>query len=1772
MTTRPSDPNRPSSAPTEDGWEEALDEKPKTPVQTVQTLPVGTPKPPLALEKAPVVYERKGARSGPTTPTVRFPMESVIELDDEALLEVTDPAIVASPRPSPQPPPPSARRPAPPASKRPDAVGLLGHQDDLIAELARRGQELEGRDTPVALSRARVELGMALELLVGDRDEALVQYQRAHEAAPDAEAPLLAARWLTPSRPLGPALKLAQAHARIARDDAQRAERAVQLAELHRSASHLDDARAAYRQALSMKPTLPAALRGQEGVLQAQLRAGAGSAAQALGAHLEDMASALAAEPSFSAWIHVERAALLDADRKHDAARAALELAMKLDGSSPSVRAAYTRHLLLRRATDALVAAWSQHAESEPDGPRGARYEYAAGRLASERLDDANLAIELHTRAAARVEANVDVRRSALRELARLHAELGNPRAASEARERHLALVEDPVRRCHEHRRLAESYELLGEHENVVRHCHQILTFDAGDRSSRDRLDRALQALHRHEERIALWSAESARLTSEKDRAEALVRAARIAEGKLRDQARAESLYRAAWASDPASVDAFDGLSRLLVRPGSPSGDIDPPHARARIDLYEQAAMQATDKERRIACLEKVAHIWEDELHQPTRALDVYRRLSDLDDRRRSTILGLQRCAGLAGEYDLLVQSLVREADSVQDPSLQRTLLLRAAGLAAEELGDADAAMGWIGRVLSRSPGDPLALRAAWHVNRQTGRNEQALEQLRLLLKHTRRGPAAFALCMEMATLLEDQLRRPVEAVQAYREAAGHDPEHPAPPLEIPRILLSLGEHRKAAEQLVDLASQVSNPYARARLLVQAAEVFDDRLDDLDAAMIALTQAQALVPSDAAVFERLVRVQERRGKPAELIPLLDKRIAASAGAAKLALQIQLADLLSRERDHAKAATVLREIVDADSRNMAALRMYEQALRRLERWDDLAGLLHHEASVFADPAARLGALFEAHYHEDSTTGASDNALATLDQIRAISPQDPFVHEAIIRSVGLSGRGPSARQLAQALAQMASAHEPDSFLSAVLHLGAAWRLEAIGEEEDATATREALGHYRACLSHWPHSLTAARGLLRIGQTLGDKASEVEAHAALGRIESEARTRAAHNAAAAEALADTGEPLGRAFELFGKALQDDPDCQPAARGIVALLDRGADPGHVADTLRVALDGAREKDQVVLIGAALGRLARDVLRDPNGAVEAFRKVRDRAPGHVPSLLELAEACVALRLWYEAGEVAQSVLGISNDHADHLQALVILAEAHAHVQAKWTDARREATDAELAAESLDHEPRRAIILRLARVYEALGDKPEQDRLLCLQAALAGPDATPLRELAARYDTTGVEGCIAYVQQLNRVIAMGEVLGVPPQPSWLVELGRLEALRLSRPREGLAKLREAVALDPSRVETALALTDALATLGAHEEAATGLRASLGSIDPSTLTSEKVAKLIAMMQRELTALGRRPQSLVAEEILAFLGYGSPERLRVFRTRPLPDSIPQPMAFDRVTLERAVVPPVGQGVLLRIAATLEEIAPKLLRLDPAGLGATSAMRLSARANHPRRAMADRIARAFGTMAFDLYVDVPALTVPRVIPGSPTALLLPPGFDNLTVTEQAVGLARLLAAVALGVPWVDEVSNEDLTGWVFGALSAGRPGWDGGGLHPSKDGPASTWRPIIQKAISRKGRNKLDEIAEEARLDMDPVAWRHAMHLATWRCAYALTADWTATLHHAWRSSRDLSGIPSDRVAATLFGHSVLRDLALWGLSAETTPLLRAAGHAG
>ncbi len=1710
--------------------------------------------------------------------------EIVPEDDDEPPPVVAPPPSVAAPAPSVAAPAPSSTprtsaRAAPTVGIGVMAAGKAGvatavsSEQALIEELEHRADAADRAADALAASRTRTELALVIEVFSGDRSRALSECVRAHVAAPTLLAPILGARWLTPVRPVGPALTLALDHLRVVRDDARRAECEVDVARLCQASGTLDQAQAHYRQALALRPEHPSALRGLEGLLQGAVRKGDVESAEALARHLDQMAAAWRKEAPLAAWLHVEREALLDRAGRTDAARGALHSALQLDGRSSLVRRAYARHLSNHRDYEALVAAWSDEARLEADPKRAARLEYWAARIASERLDDARRAIELHERAVQHQGADDATRRSAWRELARLHDLLGVPKRSAEAWQQLLPLLEQPAQQAYVHRRLSELFELIGQPAQAAEHGEQFLQSDPDDVEARERVDRALESLGQHERRVTFWAADAARESTPAQRADAFTRAAVIAERQVKNPVLALSMYRAAWAADPTHVDAFDGLARLLAPVGVSSPEAVPAHVRARIDLYEQAAVSAGDLERKIACLEIVAAIYEEELQFHARAMDVHRRVLALDRSRRSALVGLQRTAARCRDYGELVKALVAEADLVSDPSLQRTLLLRASSVAAESMGDPDRAVELIGRVLQKSPGDLVALRSAWRANYRSSRHEAAIAQLKLLLKHSRRGAPSFAICVEMALLLEDRLHRNAEAVQAWREAHRQDPSHPVPPAEICRLLVASGQHRQAADELMQMAEHAPEPSARAALFAQAAEILDDRLEDLEGALSALQQAHASAPDDAAIFERLVRVLERRGKPGDLVALLERRLARAGAEDRKSLLVQLAELLVAERDHVRAIALLDEVIGVDPDHVAAQRLLEQSLRRTENWSALAVLLRTQAERAFLPDVQAAALWEVRFLEQHRDVAPPEGDDTLTRLRYTQPNEPVVHEAMIRETGLDATSMDRASSLAASLSVVSGALGDPAASAALDLASGLVIERAARDLGTPSPSEAMQRYRSCLSRWPECLTAARNLLRVAHSLGDQLAMVEAHVALGSIESDSVVRAEHCAVAGDMLlaAGTGD-VPRALSLFARALELDADQGRAVAGIVGLLALGADAGHVADALRDALERASSQVQIAAIGGSLAKIARERLGEPNVAVEALRRVRAKVPGHVPTLIALADACNAVQLWPEAADAARSALAITQDPLERMRASLHLAESHAHQRDTWEDARREAAEVEAAAEKLDRAERLRIIERLERIHELLGDGKEHERLTCIAVALSGDDPAALRRLAHLLRPDEVDNAIAYVQAMHRVLAMADLFSVPHRPAWLIEIGRLEAGVLGRPREGLARLRQAIALDPARLESTMALADALTALGAHEEAITELRDALFKHPAAQMEAAAVVPMVLALGRSLQATGRAAQSLATEEILACFGYGAEERVAALRARRLPDQGPAYGCLEQPAIERSVAPQLANGVALRVASVLEDLMPKLVAPDPIAARLPSSARLGARSPHPLRVLADRFAPAFGAIAFDLFVDVPSLPMPRVVAGTPATVLLPVGFDRLPASEQVAGLVRLLTLVALGVPWIEQMSAAELDGLILGALAVGRPGWDAGGLTPAREEAAAQWRPRIAKAASRKHRRSLDELAEEASLDLDVGVWREAVRAASWRCAWLVSGDWIATFNHVWRTDAELSRVWGGQVVRAAFGHATLRDLFFWTLSAEATPIARAMLRAG
>ena len=1761
-----------------------------------QTIPVASPQPPIPAQARPASPPPPLPRTTQTRPAATMPSlshrsPSSAPLADDDASPPSDAAAPAPMAPIVSAPLPNASsassrmlvQPAPlpvlarvniglvplPAVTAPAPRTIETERfvpDAAVADARKRVEHAASGDR-AALARARTELGILLEVAGGDPSGALAEYRAAHGIATNLVAPLTAARRLTPLRPAAPALALLEAELRATTDPAARITRQLELGMLLRSSGTPSERTwQAYREVLALHPSHPGALRGLETALATAPRTAETSLQlETLANHLETMAAVFRGDTRLSAWIEVERGQLLEKLGRADAARAAFEAALALDGQIGPVRDAYTRHLLVQGQIESLIKAWAAEALLETDGARAARLRYAAARLASERLDQKSLAIELLERVAGSDAASASIRRAALRELFRLYESVGNVEATVATGTKVLAFARD-TETAHWHRCLVRGCETLERFDQVALHAHHVLTAEPDDEPMREKLDRALAALGQHEQRVAMFTDQASRATPQTARVDLLLRAAHIAEHDLGRPDMALLSLRSAFAIDASHADTIDAIVRLLT-PGTPPSLTepgDPSRVRARIDFYVEAAAATSDSARKIAHLEKLALIWEDEVRAPDRALALFSEILAIEPHRRSAILGLARCASRAGNARELLRALVLEADVAgNDIFLERSLLLRAADVASTQLADGDTALDIIKRVLNRTGGDPTALRVAYNIHERAGRQVEALAQLRLLLGQTHNGQNNYPIQAEIARFLEERMHRTADALTAWREAHHLDASNPTPRAEIRRILLANGDYRAVAEELAALGTATPYPAERGELLLDAAEIYDDRLNDPEHAIPLLTEARTCMPDETAIVERLDRAYLRVGRRSERLALLH-----ATESADVRSQFALASLQAEDREPTKALKRLTDLARNDSVNVAALRILEHALRRTERWNDLDAVLREQIECFATPDAKLGSVFELIAIEEyGDTTAPDDQPSARDLLAKLAPNNLLYHELLLRKCGLGFEGQtSPGVILGSLATLAAA-APDPLAAAAMQLSSALIIEH-RDESGTQAQQEALLAFATALESWPDCLTAARGARRVALRLGESATFVQASAALGGLELDPASRCERLLEAADGYQKLPEAAAKAFDMVCRALGEDPNSAQAADAVIASIGHGLDAGKAAETLRSALDRTLAPDQAAKLGAALAHVAIRHLGDQTVALEALRRARKRAPKHTGNLLALADISNALGLQAEAVEAATCALGISHDPFERLRALISLAEVHVRAPAFRDTARREATEAEKHAQQVSA-PSGDIVARLGAVYRALGDEVSAERVLIQAVVLSGEDTRALDSLCALFGT-GSEAGERVARAITKAMAVAESSGQPPRPEWLAALGKVEATLLGQPREGLARLHEALRLAPSRVESYQALVEALGS--AHDEATREITGMLGALGKSSPTSEQVEGILSILSRESRQAQQTEIASVADALLVFLSKtplgvdaGNYERAH------MPKSAPKPASLAHDTVVSSLIGDEAQSPLLDIAAMLSETVAKLVRPDPETLGVSSRDRLTARASHPMRMLADRVARAFGELRFDLYLDAPGTQVPRLFPGDPPALVLPRGFGDLAEVEQAAGLARLLTYVALDIPWVEEVTGDDVDGILYGALRTGSELWGKGELSPNAETAVSAWRARIAKAASRKIKRALEETAQRIRPQSDTTAWLQTMRVTGLRAAYVITGDLTATLSQAIRAERALDHVAGDMLAAKLFENPMTRDVVVFALSDVALILRRSAGTA-
>ncbi len=1691
--------------------------------------------------------------------------------------------------PGPPPLPRTDRSPAP-GDLRERQRSLLDplSSESLVELLSARLGALETSDDRVGRARAHVELSIALETLLGDDARATAQAEAALAVDPASAAAHGILRRRKHSRAaIAAMIEHLDQELLASTEDAATVELLAERARLLEARGD-DDAgvRAAWEAALARAKTHAAALKGLEGALYKRATASKDPAAwEAYAAHLGAMADAYESEPRLAAWLHVERAQVLEHRlQRVDGARSALERAVELDPAIGPVREAALRHVAAHDDASALAALLEEEAQLERDSARAARLELDAAILADARLGERARAITLLERATMRSPTVASVDRRVLDELSRLYELGGDLANALRVRRLRLRFFEDPRAIAEEHRILARHAEKAGDLDGAILETQKALALEPQDATLVDALDRLFIAADRHEPRIGVWLTEAARNAEGPKRAKALLRAAVIAE-ELGRRADAIRHLRAAWVGAPGDSEVLDALSRLLTP--TPSERLDS-EARSLLELYAQAASHARDPARKIAYLEKTASLWENTLGDPRRALAAYEEILALEPDRRSAILGVHRVAARSGDDKLVARSLLDEARLAQDGADVLGLEVRAATAIAKT--DAARALALVEGVLAKDGDHAAARTLETRLHEEAGRHERVATSLKARISSAERLRTVsrddiVRLWLALAEVQRSALKQPLEAVKSLQSARKLDPSHPAPPLEIARILEQGEDLQAYRDALEALATDGKTPEERARFLVLAAEVDEYRRRDDAAAQQVYVRALAETPDDDHVADRLARVLARRaaasaksGGPrgamlGELCTLALKRVdrAATPEAAQTLAFDAAMLLVEQGKEISRAVSMLESLVTEDPGHIPALRLLESISRQSGELAPLARTLSREGDALRDVRARLGALWALATLEEWKLPAADG-VSTYARILELDPTDPGALDATFRKeLPLARRGDAKARLRVVFALrtlFALACDDGARLAIQLRLGLL--VEAAADAaSDPRLLEEARDRYRMALHTDPLSVTAATGLARLATRLRDAEGAFAAAVALADIAGQPKVRGRYLLEAAELLLSApDERLGarperraRAAHLLEKSLEADPDSIPAAGRLSTVWTEDGQAERLVDSFRTVMSRATAADAIVMLGSEIARVARDELKDLNTAIDAMRAVRAAAPQHVPSLLTLSELCIAQRAWPEAVDALEAVVGASREPGPKMTALFALASVYERVLDRKDEAERtlrlalsvepsnaralralirfvaaqnaEASRAEqadllgrLAEVERDPEARSELLVELATMRSRLGERALAEKALIHAVACAPGNARIFSKLSAHHKTasskTGRDDG-AYARALREVITIGQRLG-RVDASWFATLGQIEVDQLDRVRDGIGHLQQAVAIESELYETRFELANAFSKAGSHEDATRTVLAMMHPTAKPLLALADPAAALGLLERSLGAERRGEEALAVSELRAIAGdldEGRHAWLRGRSPQPIESGTP---VLDRATLVTHVLPPEGRHVLLEVAAAVSGVESKILRADLSELGIASRDRVSSRSGHPTRLLLDRLARLLGISDLEFVISN-SVSRTRVLAQDDPWIVVPESLTQLPPMAQLAAMGKALVRVAYGVPWLEELPAPHIEAYLIAAARQAVPGYGTETLDVLSEKLVAQYEVSIAKALSRKHRRLLEDLAPHiASPQGRPPAiegFISALARAELRAAYILTGDLLATI---------------------------------------------------
>jgi golgin subfamily B member 1 len=644
-------------------------------------------------------------------------------------------------------------------------------------------------------------------------------------------------------------------------------------------------------------------------------------------------------------------------------------------------------------------------------------------------------------------------------------------------------------------------------------------------------------------------------------------------------------------------------------------------------------------------------------------SIDAWREVLELDHADFRALAALERLFMQEARWEEAVDILERRAEALANPTERVDVLMQAASLWADKIGDGGSAAQVYERVLQIDPANATASIELEQLYRQ---RKSWVKLVDLLLARTEFATDAagrIALLVQVAEIYEQQLNDRDSAFVTLQAAFREDYSNDHVAKELERLATAADKWNELIGDYTTVVQGIADPKQAADLWVKIARWYDSALRHTDYAIASAQQALQLDNTHLGALQALEDFFRKQKKWTDLVAVLARHAECELDPAlRVDILLQLADTYEGQvGDATQAMNAYQRALDTDERCIDAINALERLYRRTQAWDRLVEVLAKKSQVVDDTDQAIKLKLQVGELWEDRLGDNDRAVEAYKEVLSVDSRNLAALTALDALYEKTGR---MEEYVENLEHRLEVSPPEEDRVATYQ-----KMATIWEENFAKPDRAAEVLEKILLIDEKNA-KAYRDLERLYRQERKWEPLVETYRKHLGVTADANERIEIFTKMGQVYEQELRDLERAIDAYSDVLTVEAEHPEALAGIARLYEETEQWDRAVEIMRRLIRVSADPKEKVDLNYRLGKVFDEQMKDPEPAQEYLVEALSQDPAHVPSMLSLlgiykrrgdwqkaaqlmirAEAATVnplekTRLLHEAGKIFQDKLG----------------------------------------------------------------------------------------------------------------------------------------------------------------------------------------------------------------------------------------------------------------------------------------------------------------------------------------------------------------------------------------------------------------------------------------------------------------------------------------------------------------------------------------------